>query len=46
MGHYSATNKSNIVSFSGKWKEKEIIMFSENTGLREANTTFSLMCTV
>jgi hypothetical protein len=42
MEHYSAIKKNEIMSFSGKWMEVEIILLSEISQTQK--NTFSLIC--
>jgi hypothetical protein len=45
MEFYSATRKSGILSFSGKWMELETIILSEVIQAQWAkNSMFSLIC--
>jgi hypothetical protein len=45
MKFYSATEKSEILSFAGKWMELENIILSEVSQAQKAkNHTFSLIC--
>jgi hypothetical protein len=45
MEFYSATNKNEILSFSGKWMELKNIILSEVSQAQKAkNHTFSLIC--
>jgi hypothetical protein len=44
MEFYSATKKSEILSFSGKWMELEIIILGEVNAQKAKIHMFSLIC--
>jgi hypothetical protein len=45
MEFYSATKKNEIISFTGKWRELNIIMLSEISQIHKVkNGKFALVC--
>jgi hypothetical protein len=45
MGYYSATRKKEIIFFSGKWMELEIMMLNETNQTHKYHV-FSLTCRI